>query len=413
MRLLLLVVVLLPITLLAQGLPPLPGFDVGAGGAAPMQQDMLLLAYDNMMAGNYLTAEEQYQNLTLAEPNNLSAWEGLLWAYNAQGKLSASLALSSKLLKQYPGTPQFYNYRAYPLLKRKRLSEARYYYLKAYQLQPGNPLANTIGQEGLMISYRALGDYPRYERHLHAWSALTGIPGAKGKVGFRTSVAYAAPDKAKSAISLKQGIGYKTWQVNLGYEDFRIANKHFRYIASGNIGKQFMPLELNIGASILDGKDARIYPAQAYRSTLSSTIYAGKLILKPALMASYSHYPRFDVQQASFIPSILWRDFSLSYALHYAFMDNEAADTDSTRSAQQISLSKALPWDITLGLHYGSGDNRWMVDANGTIMDTFNEASDFFGVSVLVPFLKRWSAYVYASSQDSHAAWYTSLTLRY
>lgn len=413
MRLLLLVAVLLPITLLAQGVPPLPGFDVGAGGAAPMQQDLLNLAYDNMMAGNYLTAEEQYQNLTLAEPDNLLAWEGLLWAYNAQGKLSASLALSSKLLKQYPGNPQFYNYRAYPLLQRKRLPEARYYYDKAYQLQPGNPAANAVSNEGLTVSYQALGDYPRYYRHLHALAALAGIPAGKERVSFRTSIAYAAPDKAKSAISMRQGIGYKTWQVNLGYEDFRLNNKHFRYLSSGNIRKQFMPLELSIGASLMDGNDERIYPAQAYSSTLSTKIYAGKFILQPALMASYSHYPRFDVQQASLLPSVLWRDFSLSYALHYAFMDNKAANTDSTRSAQQITLSKALPLDITLGLHYGTGDNRWMEDANGTIMDTFNQPSDYYGVSVLVPFLKRWSAYVYASSQDAHEAWYASLTVRY
>ncbi|MDD2228887.1 MAG: hypothetical protein PHY48_05715 [Candidatus Cloacimonetes bacterium] len=413
MRILLLVALLLPLALLAQAAPPVPSSGAGAGGAPPLMQDLLILAYDNMMAGNYLMAEEQYRKLTLAEPNNLSAWEGLLWAENAQGKLTQSLALSAKLIRKHPGNPQFYNYRAYPLLKSKRLPEARYYYLKAYQLQPGNHVANAISQEGLADTYSGLGDYLRHRKHLNTTSALTGIPAAKAKVGFRTSIAYAAPENAKSTISLGQGICYKTWQLNIGYEDFRLNNKHFRSLSSGTLSKQFLPIDIKLGASLMEGTDARVYPAQQYGMELTPKIHVEKLLVRPAFMASYSHYPRFDLQQVSFLPEVLWRDMSFNYAYHYSYMDNEGVNTDSTRTAQQIMISKALPYNTTLGLHYGSGDNRWMVDTNGTIIDTFNEPNDYYGASVLVPFLKRWSAYIYVSNQDAHAAWYVSLTVRY
>jgi hypothetical protein len=73
---------------------------------------------------------------------------------------------------------------------------------------------------------------------------------------------------------------------------------------------------------------------------LCPVLYPGKITLHPELFVSFSHYPRFNVQQISFQPQVYWRDFSFAYALHSVFMDNEPSSTDSVDFAQQRSLSK-------------------------------------------------------------------------
>jgi hypothetical protein len=413
MRLLFVVALLLPVVLFAQGAFPNAFSGGGWGGATPVSEDLLIHAYNNMMAGNYTTAEQQYRELSFREPNNLSAWEGLLWAYNAQGKLKVSLKLSAKLIKQYPDNASFFNYRAYPLLVHSRYPEARYYYQKAYKEQRGNLMANQISQEGLAYTYQGLGDYPRHYQHLNASSALSGIPAPKPRLGFRSTVAYVLPDKNKSSISFSQGISYKSWRTSIGYEDFSLEKQHFRSISSASLSMQFKPFDIKAGASLLDGIDERIYPAQQYSAELTPKLYLGKIVFYPSIMGSFSHYPRFDVQQLSFLPQLMWRDININYAAHYSFMDNETVNADSTRFAQQVLITKSLPMDVTLGLHYGNGDYCWMVDASGTIMDTFNQQSAYYGVSLLIPFFNRFSVYAYHNRQDERQLWYASLTVRY
>ncbi|PKN72410.1 MAG: hypothetical protein CVU50_07510 [Candidatus Cloacimonetes bacterium HGW-Cloacimonetes-3] len=413
MRLLVFMAVLLPVILFAQSAPPLPQSAAGGGGAVPSKPDLLNLAYENMMAGNYAKAEEQYRSLKEAEPENLSAHEGYLWALNAQKKFSVSLKESGKLLKQYPANSQFYNYRAYPLLEKKRLPEARYFYLKAAQNQAANPIGNQISQEGLAYTYDALGDYLRYDRHLQANAALTHIPARKPKPEFSSTVAFALPGKDKSSLNFAQGVGYKTWHLSLGYNDFSVNQKHFRSLTSAAVVKQFIPFDLKAGAILMDGIDERVYPAKQADIRLTPKLYAGSLVLRPAVMASFSSYSRFDVQQISFLPELLWRDLTISYAAHYSYMDNKTVDADSTRFAQQVLIAKSMPWNTTLGLHYGSGDNCWMVDSSGSVMDTFEQQSAYYGVSLLVPFLNRYSIYAYHNVQDNRQLWYASLTVRY
>lgn len=413
MRFLLILAVLLPLAISAQTFLPIPISGDAGGGAAPMQADLLSLAYNNMLGGNYELAKSQYGTLRELEPANLAAHEGYLWALNALGKYRESLAESAKLINGYPYTAQFHNYRAYALLQSRRYPEARYYYRYTLDKQPQNPLASSIANEGLAYSYDALGDYTKHRRYINAHAASTGIPAARPKPKFSTALSYSSTKPEKASISIRQNVLYASWHMNLAYEDFRVNKEGFRSAASGALGKQFALANIEVSAMMLEGKDERVYPARQYCGKLSKNLYAGKLYFAPQLMAAYAQYPRFDIQQLSFMPSIRWRDISIAYQAHYSYMDNETVNADSSRISQQIELYKAMPLRTTLGLHYGQGDGRWVMDNNGVVVDTFNAQKPYYAASLLIPFLTRFSAYLYYQMSNDTGLYYASLKVNY
>ncbi len=411
MRFIFLFILLLPLLLGGQTAPPLP--TSGMGGAAPVKQNMLLSAYDSMIAGKYSLAEEQYYSLCLNEPDNLSAHEGYLWALNAQGKFRQSLAHSASVLKQYPGSAQFYNYRAYTLLQTGRYTEARDMYSKALKELGLNPLANEVSHDGLELVYLSLGDYLRHDMHKQAKAALLQKPAGNTKPNFSSSIACALPGDDKLAVIFSQSASYKAWSMRAAYDDLSIAQKQFRSLTSLSVTKQFLPLDVELAGTIMQGNDKRVYPAQQAGIKLSPKLYAGKMLLYPAVMASYSHYPRFDIQQVSFLPKLLLRDVSVELATYYSYMDNLGVGADSSRVAWQLNTVKQLPYRLKLGLHIGGGDYRWMVDGSGVLMDTFDEQGSYYGLSLVLPIIKPLTGFVYANRSENATLLFTSLTLRY
>lgn len=416
MRVLLLIILLSSCLLLAQtGVPiPLP-MDNNPGSAPSSSSSMpnlLQMAYDNMLNQNFAQAEQQYHSLSLLEPENTAAWEGLMWAMNMQGKYSSTLKLSRDLAKKQLIRGAMDNYRAFALLKNLRYPEARYHYQKAYIGDPGNPLANQVSQEGLAYAYLGMGDYPRFAFHLNRAAGVV-FPLPKARAGFRSTVSYSVPGKDKQAIAFGQNISYKSWKLSAGYEDFRIDSEAFRTVIKAGLGKQFNPLELALSARSMAGEDERVYPAKQVGLLLSSRIYPASLAIKPAVFASYSHYPRFDVQQLSFQPLLLWRDFSLETALHYRYLDNEPVEADSSQVSLQVKLNKQLPLGLNLGLHYGSGNDSWLVDSSGAVIDTFNQSSAYYGLSLSYAFLKRFSLFGYGQTDKTDQLYYVSLSGTY
>ena len=413
MRLLFLLLLLIPVLLHAQSAPPLPL--EGVGGSVPISppQNLIGMAYGNMLAGNYAKAEAQYRKLSKLEPDNLTAWEGLMWAQNMQSEYRATLKLARQLDKQQMMQKALLNYKAYALLSLKRYPEARYNYQKAYQGDPGNPLANQISQEGLAYAYLGMGDYPRYQNHLYAASAISGIPAKNAKPGFHTTFYYCQPGEYKQSWGLIQGIYYRSWMLSLAYEDFSIDSKPFRSIAKAEVGKQFFYVDAKLSARAMEGEDERVYPAKQLGLELTPKIYASGYAFQPAVFASYSKYPRFSVQQLSAKPNLLFRDMSLEYCLHYRYLDNEPAGTDSSIISQQVQFAKELPWGLRLGLRYGSGNDTWSVDGSGSVIDTFNQAGSYYGVSLYYPLSKRFSLFAYNQVCKNDKLWYFSLTGSY
>jgi tetratricopeptide (TPR) repeat protein len=374
---------------------------------------LLSQAYTNMLVGNYVQAEAQYKAITDAQADKLSAWEGLLWAQNALGKYYSTLKVSQQILQKYPMQGAFSNYRAYALLNLKRFPEARNSYKTAMAMLPNNPFANSVSHEGLAYAYLGMDDYIRYTENMHAASALSGYPVAKPKPMFRTVAAAKFIAKDKSSYSIGQSAYYRSWGINLAYEDFYISGKSFRQSAKAELKKQFKPIDLSLSARSLSGDDERVYPAWQTGAELGTKLYPGNFALKPRIAASYSHYPRFDVQQLSLKPLLLWRDMAFQYAAHAVFIDNETAGTDSSHYAHQFQLNKALPYNFNLGLHYGFGNDTWMVDNSGVLIDTFNQNGFYYGVSAAKTIFSRLSIYAYYQKWKTDNLIYLSLSGTY
>ncbi|MDD4310696.1 MAG: hypothetical protein PHO32_09970, partial [Candidatus Cloacimonetes bacterium] len=262
-------------------------------------------------------------------------------------------------------------------------------------------------------AYLGMGDYPRYQTHLYAASAFSGIPVKKAKPGFRSTVYYCLPGEEKQSWGVIQGINYRSWNLSLAYEDFRLNNEPFRTISKADLGNQLYYVNTNLSARIMEGDDERVYPAKQFGLELTPKIYTGSIAFQPTVFASYSHYPRFSVQQLSAKPNLSFRDMSLMYSLHYRYLDNEPAGADSSKMSHQVQFGKELPWGFKLGVHYGSGNDTWAVDSGGSVIDTFNQGGVYYGVSMSYAFLKHFSIYSYQQMRKDNTLWYLSLTGRY
>lgn len=415
MRFSILLLLCLPLWLMAQMPLPVAQPETNAAGAAPLISTSHLLdqAYTNMLTGNYKVAEQQYKSLTELDPTNQSGWEGLLWAQNSLGKYRQTIKLARQLLHKNPGSAYPYNYRAYALIKQNRFPEALYYYHKGLASQPGYALANQISREGLALAYLSLDDQPNYAVQQEKALALASAAPQKSKPAFSTTLSYKLPGKDKSAYGVKQGISYRNQGVNLGYENFYLSGESYRSSYKASYRLQLPALDIGVSGNLLDGEDARVYPARQAALELSPRLYPATIAVRPALQVSYSRYPRFDVQQLSFKPRVLWRDMSLRYALHVVNIDHVIQDADSLRLHQQFELSKSLPYGFSLGLNYGSGNDTWSLDSTGNLIDTFNQMGNYYGVSLSKSLFHRLFLYAYYQGWKSEQLYYFSISGRY
>jgi len=392
---------------------PIPMGD-GAGSAPPPPPDNLLQeAYQSMLRGDYATAEVQYRSATILHPENQDVWEGLLWAQNSLGKYRLTLKDSQKLLRQHPERQAIYAYQAYALQQLGRYPEARYAYLQSLTSTPENAYVNALNMSGLATVYRSLDDY-HLGRELAVRSAsLRQLPPAAEGIDLLSSVYYKLPGEHKSALGVSQRISHRAYSLSLAHERFQLNSAYFRSVSSAGLSVQVPHLKLKADGRYLQGKDGRIYPARQAGLNAEPLLYYKSLAFRPGLYVSYSHYPRFDAQQFSISPSLLWRDLNLSYSYHHVYIDNEPAATDSTHISQQVTLTKRIPWGMTLGVHYGSGNYTWLIDKEGACNDTFNRNGTYYGASLLAPIYNR--VYLYALHQrwQDDALWYASLAVRY
>ena len=92
------------------------------------------------------------------------------------------------------------------------------------------------------------------------------------------------------------------------------------------------------------------------------------------------------------------------------FYGYEPAETDSVHFAQQFCLTKSLPYSFELGFHYGAGNDTWIIDNSGVIIDTFNQNGSYYGISLGKEFFKHLYLYGYYQKWDSEDLFYFSLS---
>lgn len=343
----------------------------------PPDNELLSQAKQSLAEGNYTMAESQFLSLSRLTPFSLEAREGLLDAFLAQGKYGKVLQ-ETRAIDKLRLNFNTNNYRAWALLNLGRLPEARSFYHKALDPTIKGLAFPSVSWQGLAYTYKALGDYPAYRKY----QLMAGGANKLDDLSFSTSLAYKVPGKDKQTFSFKQSSAYRSWSLSAAYENFLLERKAYRQVYSMELGKQLQPIDLQLQARALEGEDERVYPARQIGTKLSPKVYLNSLVLRPELSLSYSHYPRFDAQQLSFSPLVLLRDYDLGYSLQAVWLDHEAVDADSLHISYQLSLGKKLPWGMHGSLQAGLGNDTWALDASGNVIDTFNQAGDYYGASL-------------------------------
>ena len=105
--------------------------------------------------GDYGLAEINYRKAVELEPKDLEAWLGLAATYDQLRRFDLADGAYQKVLMLAPANATVYNNAGYSQLLRGDIKRARFFLLKAYDLDPNNPyIANNIvllGQSGKSI----------------------------------------------------------------------------------------------------------------------------------------------------------------------------------------------------------------------------------------------------------------------
>lgn len=87
---------------------------------------------------NYGKAYATFKRSVEVFPDDPHAWLGYAAASDQLGRFNNADTAYRKLAKMIPGRPEYYNNLGYSYLLRGDLRQARSYFLKAYEIDPGN-----------------------------------------------------------------------------------------------------------------------------------------------------------------------------------------------------------------------------------------------------------------------------------
>lgn len=113
----------------------------------------LKLGMEHFGRGSYGVAERYFRDAVEKAPRDVTAWVGLAASYDRLRRFDLADQAYSHAIKLRGPTVQILNNQGYSMMLRGNLKEARLKFLKAYELDPGNPtIANNL--ELLNTSYR-------------------------------------------------------------------------------------------------------------------------------------------------------------------------------------------------------------------------------------------------------------------
>ncbi len=96
-------------------------------------------------SGNYGKAQAAFKKATELTPTDGLAWLGLAASYDRIRRFDAADVAYRQAAKYVGNQPAYYNNVGYSYLLRGNLREARRFFLKAYELDPTNPVtANNL-----------------------------------------------------------------------------------------------------------------------------------------------------------------------------------------------------------------------------------------------------------------------------
>ena len=119
----------------------------------------LKLGMEHFGRGDYGLAERYFRDAVEKAPRDVTAWVGLAASYDRLRRFDLADQAYSHAIKLRGLTVHILNNQGYSMMLRGNLKEARRKFLKAYELDPGNPtVANNL--ELLNTSYRFVQRLP-------------------------------------------------------------------------------------------------------------------------------------------------------------------------------------------------------------------------------------------------------------
>lgn len=376
----------------------------------------LNLAYQLMLISETDEALKHYETLLIQDPKNASAAEGILWALQSQSRFRESIARSEGFLHSFPAHAPLYNYTAYGLSQMNLHLAARQIYAKAEELAINDAQRNTANL-GLAWEYLFLKDYPA------ARSLLARLPDAADPL------AQSLIDKPQLQIALGAGTDYDgknsgnlsialqkaEWSLRLSAEELMVDGFRFREKYGISAGWQSPLAYLEASAGRLSGKDERVYPASLFGLSLRSVFYVGNLLLTPSLSGIYSHYERFDIQQADLGLQAASDRFSAGYTFSKVYKDNESLGSDSEKQLQSLNLGARIASQAWITAYLYEGEQAWWTNPYGAIYDDYDAPSRAYAISLSSTLGKRMGILIYhqIGVQDNETQHSSFITLSY
>ncbi len=351
------------------------------------QAKQLSLAWYFMQNAQPDSALARYEEVARRYPDNPGAASGSLWALNSLNRYSETLRRSKVLLRTFPDNPDIFNHRGLALLQTYSPLSARASFRAAQKLPPPNSYGAAIAADGLAWSYLNSGDFANSEQ------VANSSPEAEA-----LSV---SPWLNKTRFALSGGLGYKqngdiywlgeaslrrkTLSLALGFEEYRIAGQHFRTAIDVELGKQFRPMDLKLGAKLLRGVDAGSYPAWQGSASATGKIYLSNLRLSPLLSAVYTYAPVFSAAQADIGLRAGTDQINLLLMYSGTYLDNLATGSDETGRVLTGIADLRLYRSIRLSLSASHGDLAWWTNPYGVTLDTLYPNATNLGLGLRFP----------------------------
>lgn len=350
------------------------------------------LGYYYMLDNNPLLALREYRYVTERDSSNLTAWQGVLWAYNAQYNWKQTTIKSKTAQKLFPQDPIIRNFTGYAYWNSYNALAARRLYMISNALAEaaGDTQAQTAALEGLGWIYQAYNDYSLARLSFtnsnntnRIDSNSAGLKSLK-KVKLNTLMSYANLENKKSSLTANQILDYKRLTIKTGLEQFKADGKKIRDSWSAGISYQTRPFVLEADAWLLKG-NYNIYPAHIYQAQIMERYWFNDMMLKPTYRFAYSHYPDFNVYQNALNLDYSVRRTTLGATVVHSRRDVENLNADETYLAYHGSLSYIMNKGVILGLTAGHGRQDWYVSSLGYIVDTNITNKKYIGNSILFP----------------------------
>lgn len=375
------------------------------------------LAYYQMLAHQTEQALGNYRFVLQRDGANPDAQAGTLWALNSLNKYKETIATAKRFIASGDSPILRYHLGNARLGSNEFFSAVPIY--RQVLLDTNEPVIYGITQDNLARAYLAIGDVAKAEDVLSKTFINTlhqsdpSLQSAFTKLSFNTVSSVGLKSGDAMYWSVGGGIRYRTMYLDMGMDQFRIGGKRLRDTYKLNLAKQFIPADVGIRIQYLTGTDQRIYPGLAASAAISPKLYLGPSQAVGRLSGSISSFERHNVYQYDLGLQIRSDILSVSYLAAHLYQDNEALNADTRRWVHTLDLSANIWQRMNTSLYFGTGNLAWYTNSMGDIIDDFEPADQYLGVSCSVPLSQHITAILYyqlgfTDEDNSHLA-YTKL----